>query len=190
MRPRLAVALTVATALVTSVAATASASEQAYFKYSATGNLVGIQTSSQVFETSKGKTVTCTTATTKGTIEDLEATAFVLTVEYSGCSAFGFVSATVSKAEYEIHADGEVDVLNKIKISVPLGKCEVEVEPQDGLGTLSYENKSGKIEEKTAVTGIESTSTGSLCGTSGSEGKYTGDNLIEREGGGTLEFVA
>ena len=187
IRAKFIAPVAIAAALGMSVVATASASAQT-FKASATGNLVGKQTSNQVFEASAGKAVTCTTAATKGEIEALEASSQVVTVEYSGCSAFGFVSATVSKAEYDIHANGEVDVLNTIKISVPLGKCEVTVAPQSKLGTVSFENKSGKIEEKTAVTGITSTSTGSLCGTSGKEGKYTGSSLVE--GPGTLEFIA
>lgn len=165
----------------------ASAASAASFEASKVpGNLKGKATTTQVFTVNGGK-VECTTATTTGKVVESPAAAQKVTVNYSGCKAFGFVSVTISPAEYNLHAAGTVDILNTITINVA-GSCTVTVGPQSGLKTVSYENKSGKILEKSAVTGIKYTSSGGFCGTSGTNGTYTGNNEVEEEGG-TLKFV-
>jgi len=171
----------------------ASASAANHFKASETGTLTGTQTSSQVFTTGPGKEVVCSTATTTGNVTETEAEEQKVAVSYSGCKAFGFASATVSKAEYMLHANGEVDVLNTITISVPLGGCHVTVAPQEGLSSVSYANTpSGEITESSSVSGIEETSSGSLCGSSGPNASYTGSNVVHLGSGppsSTLEWV-
>lgn len=169
-----------------SAVAVANASASS-FEASKTGSLLGKALNTQEF-TTNGGTVSCTTAKTTGTVTELVATKQKVKVEYSGCKAFGFASASVSAAEYTLYANGGVDVLNTITISVPLGFCSVTVKPQTNLGTVSYSNNSGKIKEASNVTGITYTSSGDGCGSSGTNGKYVGGNEVELEGG-TLTFV-
>lgn len=163
--------------------ASASAST---FTASATGELTGEATSDQEFTTGGGGSVVCTEAATSGNIESTEASSQVVLVEYDGCQAFGFVSATISPAEYELHADGTVDILNTITITVPLGFCTVTVGPQE-VESVSYTSEGGAIEQHSAVGGIDSTHSGGLC-SSGENGTYTGSNLVERVGGGTIAW--
>jgi len=173
--------------------APASGSAAPHFKWSETGTLTGTQTSNQVFTTGPGKEVVCATAATSGTITEAEGEEQKFAVSYSGCKAFGFINATVSKAEYMLHANGEVDVLNTITINVPLGGCHVTVAPQEGLSSVSYANSpAGEITESSAVTGISETSSGSLCGSSGANASYTGSNVVHLGSGppsSTLEWV-
>ncbi|MGA9566771.1 MAG: hypothetical protein WBS19_14700, partial [Candidatus Korobacteraceae bacterium] len=75
-----------------------------------------------------------------------------------------------------------------VDVETILGNCSILVDPQS-LKAVTYENKSGKIVEKTNVSGISYTTSGSsVCGSSGTNGTYIGNNEIEREGGGTLEW--
>lgn len=181
--------LTFVAAFAFSAVAVAGASA-AEFTASETGNLVGTQTSEQEFTTGGGGSVVCKKANTTGEITSTEASSQKVTVKYSECRAFGFVSATISDAEYTLHADGTVDVLNTITITVPLGFCSVTVKPQNGLESVSYTNETGgKIEQHSAVSGIKSSHSGGLC-SSGENGTYSGSNIVERVGGGSLEWDA
>lgn len=167
--------------------ASASAAE---FQASAEGlALKGEATSAeQVFKTGSG-TVECATATPSGATEALKATEQKVKVEYGSCKAFGASSVTVSPAEYDFNANGTVKIENDIVISVKsiLGSCTVTVGPQD-VGSVSYNNVGKGIEEESNVTGIEYTSSGGVCGSSGTEGTYAGSAFVEAEGG-TIEVV-
>jgi hypothetical protein len=170
-----------------SAIASANAMAADHFKASSTGTLSGAQTGNQVFTTPAGK-VTCTEASTSGTVATLEATEQEVTVEYEGCTAFGFIGAEISPAEYNLHANGVVDVLNEIEINA--ASCHVIVPPQNGLTSVSYTNKTGgKIEEVSNVTGIHSTGNGGICGGESTTGTYVGNNLVGLIGG-TVEWVA
>jgi ABC-type transport system substrate-binding protein len=158
------------------------------FKSSSTGTLKGAQTSNQVFNTGFG-TVSCTTATSSGTVTSTVTAEQEVGVKYSGCTAFGFIGAEISEAKYLFNANGTVKVLNTITIKVPGAGCSVTVSPQGPLSSITYTNKSGKIEESTKVSGIKSKGSGGLCGGENSNGTYTGSNLIELVGG-TTEWVA
>ncbi|HEX6152130.1 MAG TPA: hypothetical protein VFZ19_01285 [Solirubrobacterales bacterium] len=179
----LAVTCVAALALTAMAAAGASA---ATFTASATGTLTAAQTTTHQFTTGSG-TVSCKKAHTEGTITSTAAASQHVTVKYSECTAYGF-PATVSSATYELYAGGTVDVENTITVSVPFLGCKLTVSPQNGLGSASYTNKSGKIEQHTAVTGIVSKGEGSCGG--GTNGAYHGSSLVERVGGGTLEWDA
>jgi len=156
----------------------------AAFTYSATGPLTGTATGNQVFTPGGGGSVTCKKAHTSGTIISFGGVSQHFTVSYSECTAFGF-PATVSNATYELYATGTVDVENTITISV-FG-CTTTVKPQKGLKAVSYTNKAGKIEQHSNVSGIVSTASGFPC-TGGVNGTFTGSNLVERVGGGTLTY--
>lgn len=172
-----------------SAVAVANASA-ASFEASKTGNLKGKALNTQIFTTNGGE-VKCTTAATTGSVTELVASHQKVKVQYSGCTAFTFASVSITPAEYDLHANGEVDILNTITITVSpplLPKCTVTVGPQTGLKAVSYKNNSGKIIEESAVTGITYTSSGGACGSSGSNGTYSGNNEVELEGG-TLKFI-
>lgn len=179
----LAVACVAALALAVS-AAGASAST---FTASATGELKGTQTSNQVFTPGSFGSVTCKKAATTGKIESVASETQVVTVSYSECTGFGF-PATVTAAEYKLHANGESDVLNTITITVSSLGCKNVVGPQTGLKSVSYANKSGKIEQSSEVKGITSSGSGTCAG--GSAGTYTGSSLVERVGGGEISWDA
>jgi hypothetical protein len=165
-------------------AMTAAGASAATFTYSATGTLRGAATTNQVFKTGSGQ-VTCKKAHTSGMIVATEASSQHVTVEYSECVAFGFL-ASVSAATYELDAFGVTDIENTITISVPSLGCGLKIEPQKGLGWASYTNKSGKIEQHSAISGMVSTGSGACTGTKW--GPFTGSSLIERVGGGTISW--
>jgi hypothetical protein len=173
-------------------AMTTAGASAATFTASATGTLTGTATSNQVFTTSAGSfsTVTCKKAHTTGTIVSTAAATQHVTVAYSECTAnFGFsVSATISPATYLLYANGDVDIVSTITISVPALGCKTTVGSQKGLTLATYANKEPKIEQTSAITGIVSKGEG-LC-PGGNTGTYTGTNLIERVTGGSLTWDA
>jgi hypothetical protein len=172
----------------------ASAHTPAQFTASATGELTGTQTTNQVFTVSEFslEKVTCKKAHTHGTIVSVAATSQEVTVTYSECTAdfagLTGLATTVTPATYDLFANGEVTVKNTITISVPSLGCKTTVGPQVGLKSVSYTSASGKITESSAVKGIKSTGEG-LC-PGGTTGTYTGSNIVERVGGGTLAYDA
>jgi hypothetical protein len=175
-------------ALALTAMATTSASAAA-FTWSETGSLTGTGTTNHVFTPGSFGSITCKNVHTTGTIISTAAASLHVTVKYGGCTAFsGNYAATVSEATYELHADGTVDVENEIKVSVPGAFCTNTVKPQIGKGTVSYTNKSGKIEKHSAITGIISSGSGFCAG--GSNGTTSGSALLERVGGGTLSWHA
>jgi hypothetical protein len=190
------VTVTCVAALALAAVSASGAQAAARFTASATGSLSGAQTNNQVFKTSAtgSENVTCTTATTTGTIISTEATAQEVEVSYGSCSALipggSTVPATVSKAIYNLKANGEVEIKSTITITVKGGliSCTIVVAPQTPTGGVTYDSSAGKIEETSAVTGIVSSHT-SVC-PSGSTGTYSGNNLVQRVGGGTLAWDA
>jgi hypothetical protein len=182
---RLGVTCVAALALAAMTAAGASA---ATFTASATGQLTGTQTSSQVFTFGSGG-ITCLKAHTTGSIVSTAAESQEVTTNYSECSSnfWGF-STTVSAGTYLLTAGGGVHILNTITFSVPALGCSTTVSPQS-LGSASYTNVvGGRIEQHNSVAGLKSSSTGACS--SGTAGTLTGTNLFERVGGGTLSWDA
>ena len=185
MRPRVKVLGILGTiAFAFSLVAAASASA-AIFQVNETGTLKGHALNAQVF-TFSGGTAKCTTATTSGSVTGYSAEELKVSVAYSGCTAFG-QAASVSTAEYDLHANGTVDVLNTITISIT--GCTVKVGPQSGLKSVSYEN-STKLIEKGSVSSIVYTSSGGACGSSGSSGTFSGNSELElNEGAGFVGVI-
>jgi hypothetical protein len=164
--------------------ANASASQ---FEASKEGTLTGHALNNQVFTTGGGGEVTCTIAKTSGTVTELVATHQKVKVEYEGCKAFG-VTVKVSPAEYDLFANGEVDILNTITINATVCKVIVNGTENQNLTSVGYANNAGKIIEESTVTGITSKVEGFGCGSASNKGTYTGNNEVELEGG-TLKFV-
>jgi hypothetical protein len=182
-------ALVIVLALSAIGAASASAAE---FTASATGSITAKALENQVF-TTNGGTVTCTGLSASGTIESTAATGQHVTVNYSGCTAFGFATVDISAATYTFTADTTVHIYNPITITPTFfgsSMCTVTV-PAQTVGPVHYSNAgSNNIRINPTVTGIKYTSTGGSCGSSGENGTYTGDSEASRVGGGTLRFDA
>lgn len=169
-------------------AANASAAE---FTASATGSITGEALETQVFTTSGG-TVECDTAVTSGTISSTAATSQHVTVEYDSCSAF-FFPVHISPATYNFTANGETHIEKAISITVTggiFGECTITV-PKQSVTSVDFANSgTSNVKVTPTVTGIDYTSTGGICGSSGSEGTYSGANEVSRAEGGTLRFDA
>ncbi len=168
-----------------SAVAVANASA-ATFTTSGTGEIKGSQTGQQVLTTGAGN-VTCTQAAASGPVTPLESNDLELTVKYSGCTAFGFASATVSSVTLLLHANGAVDILNTVTIGVSAAGCSVSIAPQNGLKSVTYGNTSGKLDVWFSVEGIKSKGSGGLCGGESTTGSLMGHLLIEKVGG-TIEW--
>jgi hypothetical protein len=181
--------------MVTCVAALAmaavatGASAATTFTASAIGEVTSKSTSTQTFTIGSANVVKCTTAHGVGTIKSVATTEQHMTVTYSGCSAtfFGFPAGTVdiSPATYNFTANGEVHVLSPISIKATGLGCETIVGKQT-LKSVSYANSSPikTITTTANVSGIVSTSPNG-CPT-GTTGTYTGTNVSERVGSGTV----
>jgi hypothetical protein len=182
--------LTVAVAIVVAGyggLAAAGASAARFQANEETGSLSGVATNTQVLTVNGGK-IECTAAAISGSLEAYESEEQKVTVNYSGCKAFGFTGVTVSPAEYDYHAGGTVDVLNTITINVA-GFCSVTVKPQAGLSAVTYENNAGKVRIKHALTGIAYETGGGLCGAKGVNGTFSGNDEVEVAGGGFIAVL-
>jgi len=125
----------------------ASSASAAEFHASAVGTAIhGAQAESHKF-TVTGSSVTCTTATFTGKTEALTSTTQKSHPEYSGCTAFGFVGATVNTAgcQYVFHANtGTVDLeectAGKITITASsvFGKCVIDIPNQTGINGQTF----------------------------------------------------
>ena len=164
-------------------AANASATQ---FTASATGSLSGKATANQVFSTNGGE-IKCTTAATSGTIKSTAYSEQTVEVKYSGCTAFGFATVHISPAQYNFTASGQVHIENTITITVTGGGCSQTVGPQT-VTSVSYATIGSKVTLTPHTTGITYTSTGGICGSSGSNGTLTGTSEWERVGGGSLSY--
>jgi len=163
----------------------AGSASAAQFTASATGNLTGKATATQVF-TFNGGQVKCSNAHTTGTIKSVATAEQTVEVKYSACTGFGFIVAPFT-AQYNFTANGEVHIENTITI-IPQGAgCTITIAPQP-VGKVGYSTSGTKLILIPNVSGIVYTSTKGLCGSSGGNGTYTGTNEWERIGGGSLTF--
>lgn len=139
-----------------------------------------------------GATVKCTTTTTSGSLSAAGST-LQLHPTYSGCSAFGFGSASVNTegCDYAFHLtgpasggrfDGEASILctEGSAIRITAGNCEVTIGAQKGLSTMGFRNMPGPQEHITAVWSVSGLSytvdkDGFLCPLSGTGAKSGGD---------------
>jgi hypothetical protein len=167
--------------------ANASAAE---FTASATGEIEGHATANQVF-TTNGGTVTCTKAAITGKIEKTADTQQAAIVNLSGCTAFGFATVDISSEKYLFTAFGPVHILETITVTPTLfgaSLCTMTI-PKQTVSAVDFANSGiANITENPTITGIVYTSTGGSCGSSGSNGTYTGSSEINRKGGGTIRF--
>ncbi len=172
----------------TSAISVASASAALEFTATAMGSLAGSAMSNQIFTTSAG-TVECTGLKLSAGEAELKASSQNATIKYEGCTAFGFVGAEISPAEYEFKINGEVKILKAITIKAT-SACTSTV-PAQTVKTVKYINRivGGKmvVEIETAVTGIESSGKGFLCEyATEKKGTYTGTSLVLLPSGNIL----
>jgi len=134
-------------AMLLSAFVSASSASAAEFHAAAVGtSFSGDQVVTHKFNLT-GSTITCTTARFSGKTEALTSTTLKAHPDYSGCTAFGFVGATLSSAgcNYIFHANtGTLDLedctLGKLTItaSSAFGKCVIDIPNQTGVNGQSF----------------------------------------------------
>ena len=187
--------LLIAVVAALSAISVASASAAA-LTYSATGTLAGKSLTGQTLTTSAGQ-VKCLGAQTTGSITSTNSSEQHITVNYKSCTALGFVDVDVSPATYLLTASGTAHLQGPITINVTSVACHLTVSAQE-LKPISYVNgtsgeppkHTGRVKVTTNASGVSYTSTGGLCGASGSNGTFTGTSELERLGGGSITFDA
>ncbi len=157
--------------------------------------ILDINTNNHKFTTEAGKVVECTSAKSHGFAEFLRALTQKDIVIYSGCTAFGFVGAQISPAEYEFSADLKVTQLNTVILTVKgfTGNCEVIVSPSgnanlDGVHYGSDPADPSRLIINALVKGITAFISGGECGKAGTvkTAEYVGTSLAWLEAGGKL----
>jgi hypothetical protein len=198
-------ALTALAALaVTAVAASAAHAENTKFTAGSTsGKVTATQTTKQVFTTNAGK-VECTTAHQEGVFTAATFSSLTVTPTYSGCTAFGFIGATVTTngctytytgkpqaAGEETLATVTVNCTGANTIVVSGGGCTTTVPAQGPLNHIKFTNNTTKspddVDATATVSGIKYTSSGCFSG----NGTFTngtisgGSTVIARDTTGT-----
>jgi hypothetical protein len=156
------------------------------------------QVGTHVF-TVDGSNVTCTTAHFESALLASPASSVRVHPEYKGCTAFGFVNATVNTeaCDYVLsagtlasdEAPGELEVdCEGGSIVITAATCEAKVGSQTFSSGLNFVNntEAGTVTLEAEVTGIVTNKTkdGFLCplsGTGEGSGAYTGDTLVTGE---------
>lgn len=138
-----------------------------------------------MFATKAGK-IECTKLSVSGEVEELTSTTQLVTVQYESCTAFGFISAKISPAEYLFMSNGTVDL--KKTLTIETVGCVVTAPAQNGLGAVTYTDSGEGLAIKVNVSGIESEGTGSNCSYAKEKsGTNTGNSFVELAGG-KIEF--
>ncbi len=196
--------MAVAALALTAVAASAAQAAPEFHVESAPATITGEQIGTQVFTTTAGK-VECSTATFKGSTAVTATTSQLLAPTYSGCRAFGFLSANVATngCEYNFHltAGGvspfpaTVDIVcpagKEITVTTSFSSCVIHVPAQTGLGGITITNTGTKttrdLDVKLAITGIKYSQTGSCTGgeVTDTNGTLTGEATVKADVGTT-----
>jgi hypothetical protein len=169
-------------------AAAASPASASQFTASTNDSISGSAVTPATF-TFSGGTVQCGLTSASGSA--IPAMSEIpLTVKFSACKVSGgLVTADISPASIALTANQSLDLLSTITISVTLfgtTTCQWMIGPQGPLSSISY---SGALQAVSSLTGITYTSTGSLCGASGTNGTYGGTSQYVLTGGsGTLTW--
>jgi hypothetical protein len=165
----------------------ASSASAAKFTYNpSSGTLAGHAKTTQVFTVNGGK-IECNGAEVTGTIVELSPEKQDYTVTYRECKAFGTSTVDVSQVTYLFTAIGQVHLQSTLKVTPTVfgaSACTLEIKPQT-MKSADYAGGSPMVVTST-ITALEYTSTGGICGSSGTNGTYSGSLEIERVGGGTI----
>lgn len=166
-------------------AVTAASAAAATFNATAKGNVTGHQLSAMETKSGIG-TIHCTTDNVTGAVTQLVSQDLKLTVQYGGCTLLGLIDAVPGPAEYELHADRTVDLLNSVTWHLP--GCEFVVRAQPGIKTSAYTNSSGSLHTTAAFAGMHQRGSGGLCGGESSTVTMRDLYSVELEGG-SLTFT-
>jgi hypothetical protein len=186
----------VAALALTAVIASAAQATAKFTVGASSGTIKSTQTTEQVFTTSAG-TVRCTTANQEGSYTAASFTSLEVSATYSGCKAFGFLSATVAMngCKYNFASQANETTLANVDIVCPAGKditvtttgCVVHVEPQTGLQHVTFQNGGGSpaddVNATATITGVKYTATSGCPG--GDEGTTTANGSLT--GGATVK---
>lgn len=187
MRSIIKLGLGIVAVLVFSIGMTASASASGFLA-TAKEKLLSAKVATQVFKTENG-TVECAEAKIEGgeSSTGAEAAAQLAFIEYGKCTAFGFVVAKITLADFLFENTGEVEQDNLVKITLSGSSCETSV-PAQTVSTVAYDNNGKNILLLPNVLGIVYTA--SSCTHNGlfSNGTYTG-NSETMIANGTLSFM-
>jgi hypothetical protein len=183
----------VAMLAMTAVVASAASAAVEFNSEAATTNLTGTQTEQNVL-TVTGGTVKCNVATFAGTQSGTTKSELEVEPKYSGCTAFGQAShIDTNGCKYKMTAAGKVSISCGaggpivVTVGTPTVFCTVKVGAHTPANNdVDYTNEgagktrdilvratAGKI-PLTANEGITYTSSGGICGASGSNGAYRG----------------
>ena len=157
------------------------------------GLVLVLSTNPQIFEAVSGTEINCKHFRGHGILSNgkaMTAKGITLTGIYSSCTAAGgAVGAEVTPVEYLVSADGSVAVDKPIVITIPELGCSLKINngpPNNNLRLILYLNEPKAILAHVEVKGINSLSSGGLCGEAGvekTEGTYRGLFLVSVHGG-------
>ena len=195
MLPRRTVlSLAIAACLVLGAGTSSRAAAQEFHTWSAPAYLKGSQATENVF-TFAGGTAKCTGAEFKGSTFSNTSSAISLAPSYSGCKAMGQnasisangcelkLPAPLSSPPFEVQVG--ISVLcpkeKQIVIKLNTAGCEINIPEQSPLDFADHANQefSTQILTTWTVDSLSYTSTGGICGSSGSSGKYSGSVTIK-----------
>jgi hypothetical protein len=208
---KLALALTLASLLCLIVSASAFATpEMTVSSYPAT--ITGSNTKGSEVITTEGGKVECNSHFV-GSVSASTSTT-ILDPTYTNCQAFGFLEATVTTNhchEYFHHTQKLSSGVYKSHIDIvctptpppvpppsykiAAATCEIEIKGQTGLGNVKTTNLAGgtiTMQHEVEKIAYTVTKDGFLCPFGGTgnktDGKYTGDIVLSRAGGGTIDL--
>jgi hypothetical protein len=161
----------VAALALTAVMASAAQATTTFTAGSSSGKIEAVQTTEQVFTTTSG-TVRCTGATQVGSFTTASFTSLTVTPSYSGCKAFGFLSATVDTegCTYTFTGNASGSTAN-VDINCPAGKeihvttsgCVLHVPAQTNVGHVGFKSNTSQnpddVDAEATLTGIKYTAT-------------------------------
>jgi hypothetical protein len=195
----------VAVLAMSAVVASAAQAVPTFTASSYPATVTGSNTIGNEVFTTEGGNVECDSHFVSNSISGPTST-LTVTPTYTGCTAFGFLSATVNTegCTYVFHATEKVssgvykhhvDVVcpSGQSIKVTAGTCKAEIKGQTGRTTVKTTNSGSSVTVQPEVTNIAYTVTqdGFLCPFGGTgnktDGKYTGDVLVSRVGGGSVD---
>jgi hypothetical protein len=172
--------------------ASAAGGLPASFSESSYGEASGKALEPQVFKFNGGS-LTCSAAATDAPLvyDDIN-TRLRVRVYYSGCKAFSIVNVEVSPVSYIYNVDGQLEIAQPFTVKVLggiLGTCTVTVPGSQTLGTLSFATvNTNNLKVAPNISGIDYTTSGGLCGSSGSNGAYTGASELSMRGTGFIRY--
>jgi hypothetical protein len=160
-------------AVVFAFATTGTSAASASVFTSTGGPIEGVSTTTQVF-TFNGLSVECNAARSAGTVAAMTLSELRLDQAFSQCKAvFGIskVNMEISLAEVGLTANQTLGFLNTVTINIPLVSCHLTIAPQGPLSSLALSSWPVAV---SSISGITYTSSGGLCGASGTNGTFSG----------------